>query len=208
MNRHPHSAFKYIHIAKDKSILKTSLTNKHSSKLSSTVNPTAAQPIADIDTKDLQDAATISEPSSYKFDKIHYNSTLETLLFLNATSGSATQQEVTDYNNYMNEQTQKKNAAKLAHDMCLRSQREFDQMSRDLALNPTRLIVQKTKQPIEAKYAGTNMFSVRQCSDITLKRIVPTLLTNSSIGVEVNGVLTSVNDLIVGQLTQSVSPGF
>ena len=200
--RYPHASFKHMHVSEDKSVVTASLTNSHSTKVSNHGSSGVQQTSSPIDTWTIQ-ATGINTTMSYKDPRINYDPSKEKLLFLNASqkaatasTGAALPNEVEDYNNYMNEQAEKKNAAKLSHEMCVQSQREYDLMSRSLAVNPTRLIVQKTRKPIEAKYAGTNFYSIRSCSDITVVKIVPTLYTNSSVAVTVNGVLTRVNDLV------------
>lgn len=68
-------------------------------------------------------------------------------------------------------------------------------MSRSLSVNPTRILVQKLNKTIEAKYAGSNYFDVKMCQHISNIRVIPTLLTNSSIIVNVNGEMIPVNNI-------------
>ncbi|KAH3838705.1 hypothetical protein DPMN_112118 [Dreissena polymorpha] len=204
--KYPQASFKHLLISPDRSIASVGLTNSHPSKINTNLN--LVQNIKPtIDTGERL-AVAINATQYYTSPNIDRNAKTHDIMFAQAvksinTTGTATGAQVADYNNYLNEQTQKKNIAKLAHEMCVSSQREYDDMSRTLVVNPTRLIVQKTKKPIQAKYAGTNFFSVRTCSDVTIVSVIPTLFTNSSVAVKVNGVLTRVNDLVSNL---SVSP--
>ena len=96
----------------------------------------------------------------------------------------------------MEQKTQRENNERISYEFCKSKQNDYDEMARNIVVNPTRVLTQKLKRGLEAKYAGTNYYNVKMCDRVSNIRVVPTLFTNSSIGVHIDGKLTSVNDYV------------
>ena len=192
---HPHASFNKIRTTADGSILSTDLVNSHTSHDASGAHNTMTivSPAPINSTTLISQSQNALDPADQANKFI---AAVQKVATGSSSSGSATPTEVSDYNQYMEQKTQRENNERISYEFCKSKQNDYDEMARNIVVNPTRVLTQKLKRGLEAKYAGTNYYNVKMCDRVSNIRVVPTLFTNSSVGVHIDGKLTPVNNLV------------
>lgn len=172
LTEYPHSSFSKMKVSPDMKVVSSKLANSHPAHFATTHNrQSSTQPA--IDSKLVHVRTQVQDNST-------------DLLFA-AITGAPTKSEVLAYNQYTMTQKANENLRRQALQTCKSRQNEYELFAMSVSVNPTRAIVLKTKAAIQAVHAGPGFYSVKECDYIEDIRVIPTLRTNSSMSLKLNG---------------------